>query len=88
MVNIKTGTSEKWRSRSITSKAVDARKHDIQDHQRKGLSGHYAETQLSRVGGRDDITLVSCILTNQLTESNVVVNQQKLYLCCSALGWK
>ncbi|MGC2404152.1 MAG: hypothetical protein WA510_30445 [Acidobacteriaceae bacterium] len=31
--------------------AVDARKHDVQDHQCKGLSSHYAETKLSRLGG-------------------------------------
>jgi hypothetical protein len=65
--------------------AVDTRKHDIQDDQGKGLSTHHAETQLSRIGGRNRVTFVSCVLRNQLSESDVVVDQQKLCLCRSAL---
>ena len=60
--------------------AINARKHNVQDDQCKGLSGNHTETQLSRIGGRDGVVFVSRILRNQLTESDVIIDQQKLSL--------
>jgi hypothetical protein len=65
--------------------AINAWKHNVQDDQCKGLSGNHSEAQLSRIGGRDGVVFVSRIPRNQLTESDVIIDQQKLGVCLSPL---